>query len=182
MIVAASSPALGPAFEPSAARSRCRHWPGRNLARGDPAPPTQFRGPSALPAGPVTNIQRVCLARLRSRPGVHPLHGFARCLPCSRFPDCRAPGLSHLRGLSPGPAGFPSRAPVPHAVSSRLPGPRLQGPAGLESFTCPASIPSQRTGTCLRGVNLLEFSPRIRAPHASVILPSCGYPLDRPAA
>jgi hypothetical protein len=125
-----------------------------------PAPLPQFRGPSALPAGTVTNMRRVCLTRLRSRFRVHPSCGFSRHLLCSRIPDCRAHGLSHLRGLSFRPAGFPSRAPVLHAVSSRLPGPRLQGLAGRESFTCPASISSQWTGTCPPGVNLLEFSPR----------------------
>jgi hypothetical protein len=58
-----------------------------------------------------------------------------------------------------------------------LPGPRLQGPATPESFTCPVSIPSQWTGTCLHGVYLLELSPR---PEHHALPRSCPPAVIRP--
>jgi hypothetical protein len=117
-----------------------------------PAPLTQFFGPSALPAGTVTNMRRGCLARLRSRYRVHPSCGFARCLLRSHFPDCRAHGLYHLRGLSSLPAGFPSRAPIPHAVSPGYPG------RGFRALLAWSRSPAPR---------VFHRSGRVRAPLAS---------------
>lgn len=177
MIVAASSPALGPTFELSAARSRCRHWPGRNLARGvllllrsfaalqhsQQAPSRTSSGFASPAYGPVvgfipfTGLPVACPAAVFQTAA---LMGF---LTFEAFPPGQPVFPLGLLSLVPFPPGCPGRGFRALLAWSRSPAPRVFHRSGRVraslASTSWSSLPGRST-TRFRDLALLRLSAR----------------------